>query len=404
MTATRDAKGSTNRILIVSENSDLATKVGSGFSSHGRHDVSIQASSLAEMNGRAIKQAKQQDVVIFEAPAGEGPETDALTALLQEKTGETLYFALADEHATIADARRLREAGIDEVIPNTVSADQLESIVSDLLKRTRTAAATPSSHEGVVLPITQSRGGVGSTTVAVNLARALVGRSGTFRKRQKSRVALVDFDIQFGNANVLLDLEDNGSMAELINRGSAPDASDVVAIMQQHPSGVDLLSAPHSVVPLDAISPKMVGDLLDLLRSNYDYVVVDMPRALVEWISPILQRATTVYMVMEPDVPSVRQARRLFDTYREELVSLPVEFVVNRRARPMFKSQQIKEAESVLETKLQFWLPDAPRETKKAADLGQPVVELYPRSKLSKAIELLAASSRTLTQHKIELV
>ncbi len=238
----------------------------------------------------------------------------------------------------------------------------------------------------------QARGGIGSTTIAVNLACELVGRSSMFHKAKKKRVALLDFDLQFGNANVFLDLEDNNGFLDLIEAEATPDANFLRGVMQGHASGLSLLSAPGPLVPLQSLRAGLVGDVLDTLRMEYDYVIVDLPRALVEWVMPVLSRASRLVMVTDTAVPTVRQARRIMDFVREDHFALPVELVVNREKRPMIKSEHCREAEKVLKTKLEHWVPDNPRVARSAADLGRPFVEMKPGSDLGKAITRLAGT------------
>jgi Flp pilus assembly CpaE family ATPase len=147
------------------------------------------------------------------------------------------------------------------------------------------------------------------------------------------------------------------------------------------------------MVPLNAIAPDTIAVLIDLLRSRFDYVVVDLPRALVEWVAPVLGRADRLALVTDTSVNSVRQAKRLIDFYHEDNAGLAIELIVSRQARPIVKSPQVKEAERVLGAPFACWLPDQPREARKAADMGRPVVELHPSAKLSRAIGKLAAAT-----------
>ncbi|MGB8623334.1 MAG: P-loop NTPase, partial [Paracoccaceae bacterium] len=251
---------------------------------------------------------------------------------------------------------------------------------------------------GQVIAVAQARGGIGATTVATNLACALVGRSTMFRKVERKRVALLDFDLQFGNANVYLDLEDNQGFLDLMRAGEMPDSAFVGGILQRHSSGLDLLCAPKQLVPLTTVRAEVIAALLDLLCADHDYVVVDLPRAMVDWIEPVLQRAARLALVTDTSVPCIRQARRMVDFLREDFMGLPVDFIVNREKKPMIKSDHHREAEKVLQTKLTHWLPDNPRLARAAVDLGRPVVEMKPGSDLAKALTGLAVSVGTAAQ------
>jgi Flp pilus assembly CpaE family ATPase len=134
--------------------------------------------------------------------------------------------------------------------------------------------------------------------------------------------------------------------------------------------------------------------LFDVLRREYDYVVVDLPHALIEWLEPVIERAGRLVIVTDTSVPCIRQARRLMDFYRESNLGLAVNVVVNRESKPMLRSENQKEAESVLEVRFDHWIPDNPKVARKAADLGHPVVEGHGSSDMGKAFRKLAAALR----------
>jgi pilus assembly protein CpaE len=383
-----------NSILVVSGNQEFAASVASAYPDKAAGRITVETASFSALNGRAVKLIANHDVVIFDARPDDRAEIDALSQLLSSRRGETLFLALADERLSIAEARKLREAGIGDVLPNTIGGADLRRTIDKLLAAREAPDKNAGGNgEGTVVGIVQARGGVGSTTVSVNLARSLIGSAGLFRRSAARRVALVDLDLQFGNANAFLDIEDRGGFLELLEADHVPSAAELQDLMQRHASGLHVLCAPAQVVPLTAMSAETVSRLLDALQAQHDFVVIDLPRVLVEWVAPVLNRVAKIAIVTDLSVPSIRQAKRLIDFYRETNAGLKVEMVVNRERRPLVKSAHIKEAERVLNEPLLHWLPDAPREARRAADLGQPVVELYRYSALARGFGKLAAAT-----------
>jgi Flp pilus assembly CpaE family ATPase len=241
---------------------------------------------------------------------------------------------------------------------------------------------------GTVLAFAQARGGIGATTLAVNLAQALAAKPG--RKATARKVVLVDLDLQFGNANVLLDLEDGGGFLKLLESGQMPDATYMASVVQHHASGIDLICAPMPLAPLTAVRPATIAAMLDILSAEYDFVLIDLPRAMVDWIEPIIARTDRLVLVTDTSVPCVRQSQRMLEFYREANIGLAVEIVVNRETRPLLKSQHIREAETALGTALSNWIPENLKLARKAADFGVPAVAQYPRSDIAKAVRKLA--------------
>ncbi len=381
-------------ILIVTPNTALADGAREYFAAHLQGSVSTEDTKLTDMNGHASKLIGRHDVVIFDADPSDASQIRELSGVLAGAGKDKIYFAMTERDVTVTEARKLRDIGVEEVLPISLERDELFGIVEESIRRrtfVREAEGSWQQQEGIVVPVMQSRGGAGSTTVAVNLACSLVGKSTLFRKSNKKKVALLDLDLQFGNANVFLDLEDNGGLLDLIESHVIPDASYLNGILQSHGTGIDVLAAPRSVVPLSALNAELVGTMLDELRHDYDAIVVDMPRAMVDWVEPVISRASRVVMVTDTAVPSVRQARRMIDFLHEEHFGLDVTLAINRESRPLLKSQHHREAEKVLGRKLEHWLPESTKICRSAADLGRPVVEMKPGSEFSKAITRLAS-------------
>ncbi|MDH5529779.1 MAG: hypothetical protein OEY05_07050, partial [Paracoccaceae bacterium] len=148
------------------------------------------------------------------------------------------------------------------------------------------------------------------------------------------------------------------------------------------------------LAPLDSLQPEQVAAILDTLRDSHDYIVLDLPRALVGWIEPIVQRADELIIVTDISVTSVRHCRRLIEFFTTDNGALPIEIVVNHEKRPWFQSSMQKEAAKALDRKFNHWLPHDPRAASAAADSGKSLMRSAPRSQLSKAMARLAKSTK----------
>lgn len=393
-------KPTENSVLVVTQDPAFAKIIGEILPKDGGTRVTTEASSFSAMNGKGVDLAFRNDVVIFDTDPDNTEEVAAIAALLERRGDDTLFVALTDAEVSIAKAQKLREAGVDEVLPLSISQAELRNVIDNALKSRDPVISGPQHRsgehkEGKIIAVSQARGGAGATTVAVNLAHSLLAHSGIFKKTPKHRVALVDLDLQFGNANVFLDLEDGGGMLRLIEAQQVPDADFMKGVMLEHASGLAVLSAPGTIAPLHALQAEKINAMLNILRLEYDYVVVDMPRAMVDWVGSILDMASLLLIVSDTSVPSIRQARRLIDFYKEDHVGLAVDVVINRENRPIIKSSHLKEAESVLGSKLRHWLPDNPKVARNAVDLGRPVVDYSASTGLGKALRKFAIDVRS---------
>lgn len=383
-------------VMLLSAGETIAQAVANAFPAVRENKVSELAGSFKTLNGTAREMAFKHDVVIFEIDPDDSGEVQAVEELLTHRDDDTLFVALTQNDLSITKARELRKIGIDEVLPLSIDGEGLKAAVSErTISRTVPQLPTRNglSALGRVIPVAKSRGGIGASTVAVNLACSLVGSKGSlFRKTEKKRVALLDFDLQFGNANVFLDLEDNGGCLQFIENSDEPDDHFLSSILQSHKLGIDVLCAPAPLVPLQSIHTNLLEGMLDLLQRRYDYIVIDLPCAVVEWVEPIFKRATQLALITDTTVPCVRQARRLIDFYREANVSLPVEVIVNREPKTLLKPGHVREAEKVLKTKLKHWLPENHKVARNSVDLGRPIVDMKPGSDLGKALTKLAGA------------
>lgn len=248
------------------------------------------------------------------------------------------------------------------------------------------------SPKSRLILVARARGGMGATSLAVNLAIELQDRKGIFSSTAQRNVALVDFDLQFGTVGSVLDVEDRGGLIALAQLADEPDQQAVRNALLPHRSGIKVLPAPQKAIPLDAFDGIRVGSIIDGLMAEHDYVVVDLPQALVYWMEPLLQRADRLLLVTDLAVPSVTSGRRLIDMMREDNPELRVDIVISREHKPLFQRQLHRDVASALGGPLCHWLPDEIRLSRKAIDRGEPLVEMSPRCAWSRAVRNLAQS------------
>jgi Flp pilus assembly CpaE family ATPase len=246
--------------------------------------------------------------------------------------------------------------------------------------------------KGRILLVAKARGGIGATTLAVNLALELQGQ----KANAAARVALVDLDVQMGNAASLLDLADRGGMLALARLAADPDAQAVRHAMVRHGTGLNVLVAPATAVPFDAFDQSRIAALLDALAAEHDVVVVDLPPALIGWLEPLLARAERLLMVTDLAVPSLVRAHRLITLMTEDHPDLPVEIVVAHERKPFRMGRTHRDAEAALGHPLRHWLPQETRLARQAQDRGEPLVQLAPRCGWSRAVRAMAMEMQPL--------
>lgn len=381
-------------IVVVSKDPAVSTLVASVAQFRPGTGVQKCASALSDINGTALRLAEDNDLVIFRTGGDAEKDAAAVREILERTGGSAQILALADASMPFAELRRLTDAGVRDVLPDTVSPDELSNAIRkclDQAKPPRREAGGRSRLEGTVIAVSQSRGGAGATTLAVNLADCLTRRRGLRQQVAEFRVALVDLDLQFGAVGSFLDLQPNRCLYQMASEGFIPDHVFAEQSLTEAAPGLRVMTSPAEVAPLHALKPEQVQALIAHLRLQFDFVVIDLPRALAEWLTPVLEASERLLMVTDSSVAAICQARRLLDFYAEISMNLQAEIVVSRERKPLIAASHHKEASRLLQKPFKYWLPNDPSAAAAAADNGAPLSATARRSGLTRAIRRMAA-------------
>ncbi|MEW9922220.1 CpaE family protein [Marimonas sp. MJW-29] len=346
---------------------------------------------LSAINGQALSLSAANDLILFRTEAGDLTDIDALEKIRGNASGKAQIAAVTDASASLEVAQKLTQAGADYVFPDTLGPEELVAQLQKrfVAERPQLAELKPARH-AQILTVARARGGAGGTTFAVNLADALLDRRGTFKKKSTNRVAILDLDLQFGKVAGFLDVPTRDGLYQMAEDKVIPDKVFLEQSMSEAANGVRILSAPSQFAPLEAITSAQINAILTALSSDFDYVIVDVPMALVNWVAPIMTMSDKLYIVTDSAVPSIHQARRLIEFYTEDAPSLPIEIVINNEKKPLVRGRHHVEAAKVLERPLDIWLPQDVPTARAAIDRGVPLNEVSKRSPLTRAIRQVA--------------
>lgn len=376
-------------VALISKDPDSTGRLTDALSATPDLTVEARKATLAEVNGGAVDLVNKHDVVIFYS-AGNSEEDLAAIRELRAEIGESEpLVAVTSGRTALEDVRRMTQAGVTDVVPDTIAPAELAELLERLSSAKKTAHFSAGTRSGKVIAVAQARGGVGSTTIAVNLADALLDRRGGFRKTPRHSVALVDLDLQMGDVSNFLEVSPSEALYDLAMKGEDPDEQFVVEAMEELPSGLSVLAAPMSFAPLDSLKAHQVAELIAILRRRFDYVVLDLPGNLVEWLDGVLETADQMLLVTDSSVPSIRQSRRLIDFFTETNLALKIDMVINNEAKPLFARRHHTEASKVLDRRFRFWIPYDPRAAREATDRGAPLSAVARRSRMTRGIARL---------------
>jgi pilus assembly protein CpaE len=287
------------------------------------------------------------------------------------------------------------EAGADDVIARPFDARELEARVEALLLRfQRSKELAPIvSSDGVTLSrakrtvaVFSPKGGVGTTTVAVNVAIAAA-------RSRPDKVVLVDLDLQFGAVATHLNLDPKQTLVDVIRDEAALREPELLrTYAMRHESGLHVLAAPMTPEASELITPDHVIHILGTLLEGYEAIVVDAGSILDERALNVFEAAETIILPVYPEIAALKSVHALLDYLNNAgSVGAKATFVLNNMfAREILKPRDI---EAALGTRITTDLPYDAFLYLKAVNEGVPIVLGAPRSAAADRLARLSASA-----------
>lgn len=326
----------------------------------------------------------------------------AISAIIARAKAQNIKVILITEEVSSTVLHSLLREGGDEFVPYPLPEGELERAIERVMAQPEQVAPTPGTPEpakkvkggnknGVIIPIHGLAGGIGTTTMAVNLAWELA----TIEKNNSVKVCVLDFDFQYGSASTYLDLARRETVIELLTDTEAMDSESFMQALSVFDEKLHVLTAPFDMIPLDLLSPDDIKRIIHMAASHFDYVVIDMPSTMVEWSQTVLEAAHVYFGMLELDMRSAQNTLRLKRAMQaEDLPFDKIRFILNRA--PGFtdlngKSRVKRLAES-LGIAIDVLMPDGGKPVAQNADQGLPMGQGIPKNPLRKEIAKLAKS------------
>lgn len=271
-------------------------------------------------------------------------------------------------------------AGVHEFASSPIDAKEFGVAVGRLVRRMK----SPASKAGTAIAVYSAKGGLGTTTVAVNLATAIA------KQHPSRRVALADYVVVGGDVRVVLDLKPSYDVGDLVMKVDRIDGELLFSLLTQGAGGVWALPSSDNPEVLELIDANAATTIMSQLRAHFGYVVVDTEHYLSEGTLAALDAADRVVLVTQLSVPALRSTQRTLQLF--ERLGYPagkVAVVVNRADAESALS--VADAESVLGRPILWRLPNDFRACAEATTQGVPLIEYEPSSPLTRSYMNLAA-------------
>ena len=307
--------------------------------------------------------------------------------LLRRRPGAAVI--MVEQELTEETVRRAVSAGARDVVLAPLEPSRLVQAIYLGVQDHEAAAAESETAppgkvraRGRIMTFFCTKGGVGKTFCAVNTAVALARVTG-------KKVALVDLDLDFGNAALAFNTFSRRSLLELAEELSLLDIDLVESYLVGHPSGVKVLPAGIMPQATERITGEQVETILRTLAAAYDYVVVDMPPRITGPLDPAIREVDLLFLVTTPEVSTIRNVKLIIKMLSAAGYPRTKIRVVLNRNDPR-SGIRARDVEATLKEKLFAIIPADYKRVPASMNRGEPLVLLYPGSKIARAFKVIA--------------
>lgn len=371
------------RIMIVDDNQAMRENVQKLLELEGDFAVVAQAATGEE----AIRKAKNvmPDVILMDINL---PDMDGITTtevivnqvprsliVMVSVQGEQEYF------------RRAMLAGAKDYLVKPCQGDELLKCIRNIYEREQKKGDVfipnlPANTLGKVITIFGTKGGVGKTTIATNLATAL-----SFQK--ESKVGIVDLDLQFGDVAVFLNLVPQKTIADLVTEQATLNSSLLEKYMTSYKENLKILAAPLRPELAEDVSAEDVLKIITEMRKHYDYIIIDTAETFNDALFNVFDLSDLIMVTTSQDIPALKNTVVCLETldslnYPKEKIKI----LLNRAND--FGGITSNNSEELLKGNILAQLPSAGKVVVTAANQGVPFVVDQPDSLIAKGVKRIA--------------
>ncbi|HEY6028760.1 MAG TPA: response regulator receiver protein [Pseudolabrys sp.] len=376
------ASANSTRVTVVTADPAFEAAMRATFGASNAIDLTIVSGSLPEHADTL--DCEDATVLVVDIDAAVATEMTALARLMARVGTRPPVIAVTQSFDANA-ARTLVQMRVADFLVKPVQP--LDVVRACAQAAQKPAEGDTKTTEAQIYTFLPAVGGAGVTTLAVQTAMLLLN-SGA---RGKPSTCLVDLEFQHGSVCDYLDLEPRLNLAEIEPRPDRLDRQLLEVMLSYHASGLAVIAAPNRPAEMRSFDPDVVTRLLDLVSTNFEYVVFDMPRTWFSWTDSVLLGSNKLFIVSEATVPGLRHGKQLVAAIRERLGDgLKPQVIINRFRQPMFSSGlALKDVEQSLGDAFCSVIPNDYALVREAIDRGVPLGDVKPGNKITAQIKKL---------------
>lgn len=348
----------------------------------------------------AQPEASDLEFIAIAVDAEDEGDIGLIGEIIGNAIGRKIKVILIADDVSTAGLHQLLKLGAHDFVPYPLP----ERALHEAIERIRHAEPEPvaaseqapatagqkMSAPAAVFAVQKLAGGSGATTLAVNLAYEFA-----VLDKEPPSVCILDLDLQTGSVATFLDLPRREAITEILTDATSLDDESFRQALLGYQDKLSVLTAPAEIVPLDIVGPEEIEAILELAKTSFDIVIIDMPSAVVQWTETILARADVFFAVMELDMRSAQNAMRFIKALQSEDLPLDkVNFVLNRAPKmtDLNGKGRVKRLSESLGVKISTQLSDGGKQVTEACDHGGPLAEIAKKNATRKDVVKLAQS------------
>jgi pilus assembly protein CpaE len=368
------------RMMLVDDSSETREYLRKllQFESH------IQVVGMAANGRDAVKMALEvkPDLILMDINMPVMDGISAAEVIFRELP--SVRVVMMSVQSEMAYLRRAMQVGAREFLIKPFTHDELLNILGEVSNLTPAPQQIVEASEisgvgaqqvhrekrATLVSVFSPRGGAGCSTLAINLAVALVGQ-------RQARVLLVDGNLRFGAIDAMLNLQITRSISDVVSSLEDADGELLHSVTLPHTTGIRLLAAPPRPEEADLITAENLKRVIAIARQRYDYVVVDVGCRLDDKALSFLDAANCTFVLLTPDIPAIKNVRLFLEVAHDLEYDLDSIFLVLNRANPRggINAEAIQRH---LKLPIIAAVPNSPRVVQAAINRGVPLI-LYER-------------------------
>ena len=368
------------KVVVVDDSVDTRNNIKQLLS----FEKKIEVIGEAENGEEAVFIAKEArpDIVLMDInmPVVDGIRaTEEITLSVPEST--VIIMSVQGEMEYV---RKAMTAGARDFLTKPFNGDELSNTIIktfEIESRRREKVAAPKIHEEVksrVITVFSTKGGVGKTTIASNLAV-------TIARTTKKKVALIDMDLQFGDIAIMLNVSAKNTISDLIKEFGQLDKELMEEYLVTHFSGVRVLPAPIKPEYAEYITGNHVERIINILRETYHYIIIDTSASFHESVLTSLDMSDRILLVSTLDLPTIKNVKAGIDVM--DTLHYPAEkinIVLNKASEQY--GIKYKDFENTLHHPIWSYVPEDNQTVITSANKGFPFVMTRMDTKVAKAV------------------